>query len=100
MQLVAGSRLRSQVCSTEVVVVRGGEVEGDITCGGSPLVAMDAVVSEGTPASGLDTGTSVGKRYTATGDVELLVTKGGAGSLGLDKTPLDIKGARPLPSSD
>ena len=100
MQLAAGSRLRSQVCTTEVIVVRGGDIEGDVTCGGLPLVAIGAVVTEGRPASGLDTGSQLGKRYTDGGAIELLVTKAGAGTLGLGSTPLQIKGSRPLPSSD
>jgi hypothetical protein len=100
MQLVAGTRLRSQVCSTELIVVRGGEIDGELTCGGAPLAAMDDAASRGTPAPGLDSGTQVGKRYTDGGELELLVTKAGDGTLGIDTTPLEIKGARPLPSSD
>ena len=54
-----------------------------------------------TPAAGLDGGTQIGKRYVDAADtVEILVTKSGAGSLSLGGTPLDIKSAKPLPSSD
>jgi hypothetical protein len=101
MELTVGMRLRSQVCATEVVVVRPGGTAGELTCGGSPLVAIDSAPAEGRqPESGLDGGTQIGKRYTDGGDLELLVTKSGAGTLGIGHTPLELKGARPLPSSD
>jgi hypothetical protein len=101
VRLVAGSRLRSQVCSTELIVVRGGEVQGELTCGGSALVPFGQDADPGgRPAPGLDTGTQVGKRYTDGGDIELLVTKAGTGTLALGQQPLEIKSARPLPSSD
>jgi hypothetical protein len=46
-------------------------------------------------------GTAIGKRYAddATG-VELLCTKSGEGTLTLNGQPLQVKGAKPLPSSD
>lgn len=97
----SGTRLRSQVCDTEVMVVRPGDGEPDLTCGGHPLVAMDAGPATLEPADGLDGGTQLGKRYTdADGTLELLVTKAGRGTLGLGSTPLEIKGAKPLPASD
>jgi hypothetical protein len=100
MQLRMGARLRSQVCSTEVVVVRAGDTDDELTCGGSSLVAVDgAPAASGTPVAGLDSGTELGKRYTD-GSLELLVTKAGAGTLAVGGAPLEIKGARPLPSSD
>jgi hypothetical protein len=46
-------------------------------------------------------GTQIGKRYVnEAGDLELLCTKPGKGSLGLAGALLAIKGAKPLPSSD
>ena len=43
----------------------------------------------------------MGKRYVdEAGDLELLCTKPGEGSLTLAETPLTVKGAKPLPSSD
>ena len=101
MKLIAGTRLRSHACSTEVIVVRGAEIDGELTCGGAPLVPIGASASPNvTPAAGLDTGTQLGKRYTDGGDLELLATKAGEGTLAIDTEPLAIKGARPLPSSD
>ncbi len=46
-------------------------------------------------------GTALGKRYlNEAGDLELLCTKPGEGSLAAGGTPLAVKGAKPLPSSD
>ena len=101
MELKPGSRLRSTTCDTQVVVVRG---TGDltVTCGGAPMVAADAPVAETvSPAPGLDGGTLLGKRYEdPDGNLELLVVKAGAGSLGLGETLLAVKAAKQLPASD
>ncbi|HVV29406.1 MAG TPA: hypothetical protein VHC41_00855 [Mycobacteriales bacterium] len=101
--LKTGARLRSQVCSTEIIVVRPGKGGVALTCGGHPLVDLTATPAEGLQAaSGLDTGSSVGKRYTAEADdtLEVLVTKAGTGTLGDGTTPLVLKEAKPLPASD
>jgi hypothetical protein len=97
-----GARLRSQVCDTQVIVVRAGTTDGTLTCGGAPMIDLT-----GTPSADLDLapeaaeGTAIGKRYVDEGDtIEVLATKGGAGSLALDGVPLAIKSAKPLPSSD
>jgi hypothetical protein len=99
-----GSRLRSQVCTTEMIVVRVGDDELDLRCGGEPVVLFEELVTLDTgPAPGLDTGTGVGKRYVTDdpdGSLELLVTKAGAGTLTIGATPLLVKAAKPLPSSD
>ena len=96
-----GSVSKSAVCETEVIVVRAPAGHVDLRCGGQPMVPL----GEGGVRSGLDPahagGTAIGKRY---GDeelgLELLCTKGGAGSLGVGERALPIKGAKPLPSSD
>jgi hypothetical protein len=102
--LKSGQRLRSQVCTTEVIVVRAPADDLELTCGGAPLVELGAEVAEGgKPASGLDGGTLLGKRYTtddADGTLELLVTKGGAGTLAANGVALVFKESKPLPSSD
>ena len=97
-----GSRWRSTTCATEVVVVKAPGTELDLECGGQKMVAHDADVGElATPAPGADEGTQLGKRYVdADETVELLCTKAGAGSLALAGSPLAMKGAKPLPSSD
>jgi hypothetical protein len=101
-QLKPGTRLRSAVCATEVMVVAAPKGDVEVTCGGAPMVPLDAVPPAGgglhPDASG---GTQLGKRYAnPAGDLELLCTKPGRGSLACDGMPLAIKGAKPLPSSD
>ena len=101
MELKPGSRFRSQVCETEVVVVKVGS-GGDLTCGGVPVVPIDATVDGGASvAGGHDGGTLLGKRYTdGAATVEILCTKAGAGTLALDGEPLAVKSAKALPASD
>ena len=96
-----GSRLQSQVCDTQVIVVRSTEALDDLRIGGAPAVPV------GTEKSGdlaLDdafaAGTLMGKRYVHTDGAELLVTKAGKGSLSVGSTPLELKEAKPLPASD
>ncbi|MEX5637194.1 hypothetical protein [Parafrankia sp. FMc2] len=53
------------------------------------------------PLPGLADGSQLGKRYIdEAGSVELLVTKGGSGSFEIGSSPLAVKAAKPLPSSD
>ena len=42
MELKAGSRWRSAVCDTEVVVVRAPSGAASLECGGQPMVPHDA----------------------------------------------------------
>ncbi len=93
-----GAKLKSQVCDTEVMVIRCGT--GTVECGG---VAMDAErpVSPGEPSDESANGALIGKRYIdPTGSFELLCIKGGKGSLSVDGVALTIKDAKPLPASD
>ena len=88
--LKAGTRLRSSVCATEVMVVMAPGDDVELSCGGAPMI--------GIAAAG---GTQMGKRYTnEAADLEVLCTKPGEGSLSSGGTALQIKGAKPLPSSD
>jgi hypothetical protein len=102
MELKPGTRLRSVVCSTEVIVVRSGGDAPDLRCGGYPLVAADEwQASELEIRSGYEEGTMLGKRYTDESKaLELLCLKAGAGSLSLGDTLLQLSGAKPLPASD
>ena len=101
MELKAGSRWRSAVCDTEVVVVRAPAGDASLECGGAPMVAHDAEKPGGDVDPAFAEGTQMGKRFTdADNTIEVLATKGGAGSLGLDGTALGLKDAKPLPSSD
>ena len=98
--LKPGTRLRSVTCTTEVVVVSGsGDV--DLRCGGAPMVEIGTDVAETPPQAPFDGGTLLGKRYAAEdGQLEVLCSKGGAGSLSIGDVPIDVKAAKPLPASD
>ena len=65
------------------------------------MVPLDGEAATGTPDPSLSNGTLLGKRYAdeASG-LEVLCTKAGVGSLTLDGSILDVKSAKPLPSSD
>ena len=101
-EIKAGSRLKSTVCNTEVIVVKapGGDVK--VTCGGAVMVlASEEIGEKGSPAADAAGGTALGKRYVNEDEsLELLCTKAGDGSLGVDGTLLSLKEAKPLPASD
>ena len=102
MDLKPGTRLKSAVCDTEVIVVRAPSEPVNLECGGHPLVAVgDDAPSGLSLAADHSAGTPVGKRYAdAASGLELLATKAGAGSLSIDGVALPLKDAKPLPSSD
>ena len=101
LQLKAGSRYRSVTCNNEVVAVKAPGDPVDLRCGGEPMVPIEDAGGSGTPAEGFNAGTLVGKRYTDEGEtIELLITKPGDGSLSIGEVLLNVKGAKPLPSSD
>ena len=94
-----GTRLASQVCDTQVIVVRSSDSLDDLRCGGAPMVALDAERSgELDPA--FAGGSVMGKRYVDETGAEVLVTKAGAGTLSVGQTALSLKEAKPLPASD
>jgi hypothetical protein len=99
--LKPGLRLRSAVCSTEVIVVRASDAELDLRCGGHPMLRFDVERSddEHTLLSGFDRGSLLGKRYAASG-LEILCTKAGTGSISIGDEPLPTMEPRKLPSSD
>ena len=102
MELRPGLKLKSAVCSTEVIVVStaGGDV--DLTCGGVAMVeAATDTPSGAAPVAELSEGTLLGKRYTDDdATIEVLCTKPGDGSVGIGQTALAVKEAKPLPASD
>jgi len=94
-----GTKLSSTVCNTQIMALRVPAEELDITCGGAAMQVGDPA-ELGTP-SGENDGTLVGKRYTDEGEtMEFLCTRGGNGSVSVNGTPLSIKAAKKLPSSD
>jgi hypothetical protein len=96
-----GTRLRSQVCDTQVIVVKSADSLDELRCGGHPMLALDAEpLTDGTLDPAFDDGSVMGKRYVDEGGAEVLVTKAGAGSLSIGTTALALKQAKPLPASD
>lgn len=102
MELKPGTRLRSVVDTTEVVVVRatGGDI--DLRCGGQQMVPIgDNGARVGNVDAQFAGPTLLGKRYADhSGELELLCTKAGDGRLSIGDLPMEIKAAKPLPSSD
>ena len=101
-QLKAGTRMRSAVCATEVMVVAAPAEDVEVTCGGVSMIAIGDDPPAGTSLSpDAAQGSALGKRYVnEAGDLELLCTKPGEGSLGVGGALLSLKEAKPLPSSD
>ena len=96
-----GTRLKSQVCDTQVIVVRSSESLDDLRAGGVAMIPLDADKSADAELDpNFSDGTVMGKRYVDDSGAELLVTKAGAGSLSIGSTPLEQKTAKPLPASD
>ena len=102
MELKPGLRLESATCDTQVVVVKAPDgsptstsVAAASRCGRSaPAASACPSPLEGDP-------TLLGKRYADEDlGLELLCTAGGHGTLSVGDTPLLVKGAKPLPSSD
>jgi hypothetical protein len=102
MDLKPGSRWKSAVCATEVVVVRPPSAAGALECGGQPMIAHADTPPAGlTPAAEFSGGSLVGKRYAdADTGLEVLCAKPGTGSLSLSGRLLVVRDAKKLPSSD
>jgi len=85
-RLKPGSRWRSAVCATEVVVVKAPGEGVSLECGGHPMVSIDD-----DPPTGLSLdpafaeGTKMGKRFAdPDSGIELLATRGGDGTLAVN----------------
>jgi hypothetical protein len=94
-----GTRLASQVCDTQVIVVRTADSLDDLRCGGAPMVELNAERSGELDPAFAD-GAIMGKRYVDETGAEVLVTKAGTGTLAVGQTALSLKEAKPLPASD
>lgn len=93
-----GTRLKSAVCDTEVMIIRG--IDAVVECGGAPM-AENKPEAGGSVDPGFSSGSQMGKRYVdEAGTVELLCVKPGKGSLSVAGVALVLKEAKPLPSSD
>ncbi len=94
----AGSKLKSAVCDTEVMVIKAQDQL--IECGGHAMLET-APGEKGLVDPNFADGSKVGKRYVnADGSIELLCVNAGAGSLAIGGEKLNTKEAKPLPSSD
>ena len=102
MDLKPGSRWRSAVCDTEVVVVRPPKSPITLECGGYEVIPHAEARPDGKAiAADFADGSQAGKRYAddETG-VEVLCTKAGAGTLTIGGRPIGAKEAKKLPASD
>ena len=102
MEYKPGTRWKSAVSDTEVVIVSGPNTAISLQCGGHDVVPLgDEAPSGLTMDPAFAEASLIGKRYVhEPSDLEVLCTKGGAGTLAVDGEPLALKGAKPLPSSD
>jgi len=96
-----GSRWKSTVDTTEVMVIRGPSGEVDLRCGGRPMVTSGAPAEPGTVDPAFAGGTQVGKRYADDElGLEVLCSKAGQGTLAVGDRALALQSAKPLPTSD
>ena len=96
-----GTRLQSQVCDTQVIVVRSAESLDDLRIGGAPAIPVgDQPDSSLSLDDSMADGNLMGKRYVDADGAEVLVTKAGKGTISIGSTPLALKEAKPLPASD
>jgi hypothetical protein len=97
-----GLRLKSAVCATEVMVIRAPAGDVQLSCGGVEMLgAGEAAPADARLDPAQAQGSLIGKRYVDPEErYELLCTKGGEGSLTLAGTPMTVKQAKALPSSD
>lgn len=100
--LKPGTRVRSAVCDTELMVISVPSEPVEVSCGGAPVIPHGEEPPAGATLADDDAeGTLLGKRYVnESGDLELLCTKPGKGSLACNGVRLTVKGAKPLPASD
>lgn len=99
MILKPGTRLQSQTCDTQVIVVKAPATDVDLRCGGQPVAVVGTAGDKLPIADAHKSGTLMGKRY-GDDNLELLCTKPGEGSLSLGEEPIGPKDAKLLPSSD
>ena len=93
----AGTKLKSAVCDTEVVVIRGAARSWSAAV--CPWSSKRRRSAADQPAFAQRH--KIGKRYVdAAGTLELLCVKAGQGSLSIAGVALQLKEAKPLPSSD
>ena len=102
IEVKPGSRWRSAVCESEVVVVRAPASPVTLCIGGSPVLAADAVRPAGLGIDeALADGTTLGKRYADNvSGLEVLCIRSGAGTITVDGRPAALRAPKQLPASD
>jgi hypothetical protein len=99
--LAAGTRLKSTVCNTEVMVISAPDEDVELMCGGAPMTNGEAGGNGGSVDPAHADGTQLGKRYVSEdGKLEILCVKPGDGSLAVGGTALKLKDAKKLPKTD
>jgi len=101
MDVHAGEKWYSTVCSVGAIVVRAPASPVELECGGAPMSTSGP--AEHVDASTADPaiGTKIGKRYVdEDSGLELLGIKAGPNVITVNGKPLVLKEAKPLPSSD
>lgn len=100
-QIKPGLKLKSAVCTAEVMIIKA-PAGTELTCGGVPLIDAKAAAPEGVTADAAQmTGCEIGKRYVnADQTLEVLCVKPGKGGLAAGGNALTLKDAKKLPSSD
>lgn len=98
-----GTRLISQVCGGEVIVIRAEGTDLPPSAGGLPM--SDSAPSVMPPDDGGGRGFLLGKRYEFVDNaagirLEILVTKPGTSTLSWNGHELELKPTKPLPASD
>ena len=102
IELKPGSRWRSAVCESEVVVVRAPASPVTLCIGGSPVLASGAAPPAGLRLDeALAGGTTLGKRYADNvSGLEVLCVRPGAGAITVDGRPAALIAPKQLPASD
>lgn len=102
MDLKPGSRWKSAVCDAELVLVRPPKTSVVLECGGHPVAPHAGPKPESlTLSPDYSGGSLAGKRYAdPESGLEVLCSKGGAGSLAIDGRPIGAVEAKKLPASD
>jgi hypothetical protein len=99
MGLSTGTRLFAQNSSCEVIVVKGTEAAGAVSCAG--LEMLPDAPGEAAEKAADGPLVQLGKRYVDDDEsLEVLCTKPGTGPLAVDGRILTMKTAKPLPASD
>ncbi|MEC8047734.1 MAG: hypothetical protein VX149_09505, partial [Pseudomonadota bacterium] len=100
--LKMGARLKSTVCSGEIMVVMAPDTEVEMTCGGAAMVdAGESVTPSGEVHPDHAVGVVMGKRYIDEAEtLEVLCVKAGDGSLAANGTLLLQKDTKKLPKTD